>query len=81
VHRGRESGLTQIFFQSQNLTSLGRRCNLFTSQCSYYSVCFSIQYLFCFMFQLLVDVLYIINFILCSGMNVQNKYDISDLLV
>jgi hypothetical protein len=34
----------KLLLHSQNVTSL----NLFTIQCSYYSVCFSIQYLFCY---------------------------------
>jgi hypothetical protein len=44
---GRESDLLNFILYSQKLTSFGR-CYLFTSQCSYYSVFFLIQYLFCF---------------------------------
>jgi hypothetical protein len=49
VERGSESGILNfILWRKSSLSSFGRRCYLFTSQCSYYSVFFSIQYLFCF---------------------------------
>jgi hypothetical protein len=38
MESGRESGVLNINVHSQNIISFGRRCYLFTSQCSYCSV-------------------------------------------